>query len=58
MKESPKHNCATCKYAEDLPFANELICMNENSNFADCPCDYPEKDTCSEWKGKNDEEVD
>lgn len=53
-----KQVCATCKWLDTLPFADEWVCTNEESEYADCPCDYPDKDTCSEWKGKNDEEVD
>lgn len=57
--EKMKQVCATCKWLDTLPFADEWVCTNEESEYADCPCDYPEKDTCSEWKGKNaDEEVD
>lgn len=47
MKEKT-HNCASCKYREELPFADEWTCMNENSDYADCECN-PD-DTCECWE--------
>ena len=47
--------CKFCKYYGDLPFSDEFICENPNSDYADCPCS-PD-DTCSEWVGRNDEDV-
>ena len=46
-----KHTCSNCKYLAELPFSNEYTCMNDNSEYADCPSDYPENDTCDEWEG-------
>ena len=47
--------CKFCKYYGDLPFSDEFICENPNSDYADCPCS-PD-DTCSEWVGRNDEDA-
>lgn len=51
-----KEVCATCKWLDHLPFSDELVCMNEESEYADCPTDYPDRDTCSEWEGVNNDE--
>ena len=48
--------CAYCKWFENLPFADEGFCKNENSEFADCPCDDPSTDTCEEWTPINEDE--
>lgn len=48
--------CANCKWLDNLPFADEWVCTNDNSEYADCPCDYPDKDTCEEWQGREDED--
>jgi hypothetical protein len=40
--------CKNCKYCEELPFADEFICTNPNSEFAECPCEP--NDTCDEWE--------
>lgn len=47
------NTCATCKWHDDLPFADTFICMNENSDYADCPCE-PD-DTCPEWEEGSNE---
>ncbi len=47
--------CATCKWLEQLPFADEYVCTNEKSEYAECPTDYPEKDTCPEWTSREEE---
>lgn len=49
MKEK-EHNCASCKFREELPFADEWTCMNENSDYADCECN-PD-DTCEWWEAR------
>ena len=41
-----KQACANCRWYEELPFADEFLCTNENSDYADCPSDNPEQDTC------------
>ena len=48
MKKQP-NTCKTCKYLQDLPFADTYICANENSNYADCDCD-PDSDCCDEYE--------
>lgn len=48
MKE--RKVCANCKWLEQLPFADEYICTNGESEFADCPTDFPENDFCDEWE--------
>lgn len=48
--------CANCRWLENLPFADEWVCTNDASEYADCPCDYPDKDTCEEWQGREDED--
>lgn len=47
--EEMKEVCATCKWLEELPFSNEFVCTCDESEYADCPSDNPEKDTCEEW---------
>ena len=49
-----KHTCSNCKWLAELPFSNEYTCMNDKSEYADCPSDYPENDTCDEWESKNE----
>lgn len=49
MKEQLKM-CRFCKYYENLPFSDEYICMSENSDYADCPCN-PD-DVCEEWESE------
>lgn len=49
-----EHVCKNCKWLEDLPFSNEYICTNDNSQYADCPSDYPENDTCEEWESSDE----
>lgn len=51
-----KEVCANCRWLESLPFSDECICGCDESEYADCPCDYPENDTCAEWQGKEDED--
>ena len=46
--------CLTCKYLEEVPFSDELFCGNENSDYADCPTNYPSKDTCPEWEEREE----
>ena len=41
--------CANCKWLENLPFSSEFVCGNGNSEYADCPCDDPNSDTCDEF---------
>lgn len=50
-----KEVCATCKYLEKLPFTDEFVCVCEDSEYADCPTDYPQNDSCPEWKGREGE---
>lgn len=45
-----KHTCSNCIWLKELPFSNEFTCTNEGSEFADCPSDNPESDTCDEWE--------
>ena len=45
-------NCSNCRWGENLPFTNEITCMNENSDYADCPCKA--KDTCVEWEEREE----
>ena len=52
MKDDNK-KCLTCRYLEALPFSDENLCGNPNSDYADCPC--AENDTCNEWVGKNED---
>ena len=44
-----KRVCAYCEYLLKLPFSDELVCSNEESEYADCPVDNPDKDTCDEF---------
>lgn len=44
--------CSNCRWYEELPFADEGVCVNPNSEYADCPTDYPDNDTCEEWGRK------
>lgn len=46
-----KHTCSNCKWLKELPFSNEFVCTNDGSEYADCPSDNPENDTCDEWEG-------
>ena len=46
-----KQVCATCRWLEYIPFG-EGVCANEDSEYADCPCDNPENDTCDYWEEK------
>lgn len=46
--------CANCRWRENLPFSDEWICTNGNSDYADCPCEY--NDTCEEWTPINEDE--
>ena len=48
-----KHTCSNCKWCENLPFADEYVCGNADSDYSDCPSDYPDKDTCDKWERKN-----
>lgn len=48
-----KHTCSNCKWCENLPFADEYVCGNAESDYSDCPSDYPDKDTCDKWERKN-----
>lgn len=51
-----KRVCRTCRWFENLPFADEGVCTNEESEYADCSCDDPENDTCDCYEeGDNDE---
>lgn len=52
MKDEKK-TCSTCSYLEELPFSDEYLCGNPNSEYADCPCS--KDDTCEEWCGKDEE---
>lgn len=49
-----KEVCANCKWYENVPFSDERICACEDSDFADCPCDNPLKDTCDEFTERED----
>lgn len=49
-----KNACRTCRWFAKLPFSDEGICVNEESIYADCPCDDPDNDTCDCYeKGEN-----
>ena len=48
--------CANCRWLENLPFSDEYICANEESEYADCPTNYPNKNTCDEWEKREDGE--
>lgn len=45
-----KRVCTTCRWLAELPFSDEFVCINEESEYADCPTDYPDNDTCPEWE--------
>lgn len=51
-----KQTCSNCKWLKELPFSDEWVCTCDESEYADCPTDYPENDTCEEWEST--EEVD
>lgn len=40
--------CKDCRYFKELPFADEYVCCNEESEYADCKCE-PD-DYCDEWE--------
>ena len=42
-----KQTCSNCKWLKELPFSDEFICENENSDYADCPCES--NDYCDEF---------
>ena len=48
-----KKTCSNCKWLKGVPFSDELFCTNGESEYADCPTEQPEKDTCDEWEGED-----
>lgn len=46
------NTCRNCVYFQSLPFSDELVCMCEESKYADCPCNP--WDTCEEFRGNDD----
>ena len=50
-----KKACIDCKWYDVLPFADEGICTNPNSEYADCPCESPDEENCEDWEGEDEE---
>jgi hypothetical protein len=42
--------CSNCKWYKCY-VTDDYYCMNDNSDYADCPCEA--NDTCDEWEEKD-----
>lgn len=49
-----KRVCSNCKWLEHIPFSGDYICTNENSDYADCPCEEIDTDTCNEFEERDE----
>ena len=49
-----KRVCSNCKWLEHIVFSSDFVCTNENSDYADCPCEEIDTDTCDEFEEREE----